>query len=513
MTVKSTWLITLAFGALFTASSIASAQPVPPVPPVAPVPPMLAPVPPMPPTPPIPPMAEIDAAMWKAMSALDNMPALAKMPNLPAMPKLAAGFAFDGSKFGFDEQSRSSEDLQRADEARQRADEAKQRAEEAKQREQERKDRVDESYQRGQEYLERAQWDRAVDSFQRIVESTTSTRIDAALYWKAYALDKLAHQADALATLGQLQKTYPQSRWLADARALELQVKQNSGQSPRPEAQSDEELKLLAIQGILHTDPEQGVPLLEKVLAGNNSPRLKERALFVLAQSNSARSREVLTSIAKGSASNPDVQRKAIQYLGVNGTTENRQVLADIYASSNDVDIKRQIIRSFMVSGDKARMFQLAQTEKSTELRQEAVRQLGVMGAREELTQMYAKETTPEIKRQIIQSLFVAGDATKMIDIANNEQNVEIRSYAIRQLGVMGRTKTGDALTTLYAKEKDTEIKRSIINGLFVQGNAEGIVALARKESDPQMKREMVSKLSLMKSKVALDYLMEILQK
>ena len=76
-----------------------------------------------------------------------------------------------------------------------------------------------------------------------------------------------------------------------------------------------------------------------------------------------------------------------------------------------------------------------------------------------------------------------------------------------------GSRKTGDALVGIYAKEKDADIKRSVINSLFIQNNAESLVAIARKESDPAMKREMVSKLSLMKSKVALDYLMEILNK
>ena len=53
-----------------------------------------------------------------------------------------------------------------------------------------------------------------------------------------------------------------------------------------------------------------------------------------------------------------------------------------------------------------------------------------------------------------------------------------------------------------------------MINALFVQNNAESLVAIARKETDPALKREMVSKLSLMtKSKVAMDYLMEILNK
>ena len=74
----------------------------------------------------------------------------------------------------------------------------------------------------------------------------------------------------------------------------------------------------MAMQALQNTDPEQAVPMLEKLLDGTASPRLKERALFVLAQSNSPRAREVLTNIAKGS-STPELQSRAIQYLGVHG--------------------------------------------------------------------------------------------------------------------------------------------------------------------------------------------------
>ena len=100
-----------------------------------------------------------------------------------------------------------------------------------------------------------------------------------------------------------------------------------------------------------------------------------------------------------------------------------------------------------------------------------------------------------------------------MTELANAEQNPELRRRAIQHLGTMGRSKTGDALNGLYAKEKDAEIKRIIINALFVQNNAESLVAIARKETDPAAKRELVSKLSVMKNKVATDYLLELLNK
>ena len=111
-------------------------------------------------------------------------------------------------------------------------------------------------------------------------------------------------------------------------------------------------------------------------------------------------------------------------------------------------------------------------------------------------------------------AVIFSGDATHLIDVANTEQNAELRRRAVQHLGTMSRTTTGEALIGIYAKEKDVDIKRSVVNALFVQNNAESLVAIARKETDPALKREMVSKLSLMtKSKVAMDYLMEILNK
>jgi HEAT repeat protein len=272
-------------------------------------------------------------------------------------------------------------------------------------------------------------------------------------------------------------------------------------------------LKLLAIQGLQHSDPEQAIPMLEKILQGPQSPRLKERALFVLAQSNSPRARQVLAGVAKG-AGNPDLQRRAIQYLGVNGTRENRELLAEIYAATSDVDVKRRILRAFMVAGDRARVLAAATGEKMPELREEAVRQLGVMGAHEELWQLYQKESTLEVKKQILQAMFVGGNATRLIELANAEPIPELRRTAIRNLGLINSRQTADALVGLYAKEKDPEIRKAVIQGLFVQNNAEQLVAIARKETDPEMRKEIVRRLSTMnRSKVAMDYLMEILNK
>ena len=49
----------------------------------------------------------------------------------------------------------------------------------------------------------------------------------------------------------------------------------------------------------MQLEPEKAVPVLEKLLAGNSSERIKERALFVLSQSDSPKAREILLRTAK----------------------------------------------------------------------------------------------------------------------------------------------------------------------------------------------------------------------
>ena len=109
-------------------------------------------------------------------------------------------------------------------------------------------------------------------------------------------------------------------------------MRQASGQAVSPASQDDEELKLMALRGIMQSDPEQALPVIEKMLTGTNSPKVKDRALFVLSQSHSARAREIIAGVAKGNA-NPDLQLRAIRYIGIMGGQENRQILADVYKS------------------------------------------------------------------------------------------------------------------------------------------------------------------------------------
>jgi HEAT repeat protein len=370
-------------------------------------------------------------------------------------------------------------------------------------------DRADDLYDRARDLIEQGKFDRALGDLDRLID-LKSNRTDAALYWKAYSLGKLGRKADALSAIADLQQKFKDSRWVKDAKALELEVRQSTGQPLSPESQNDEELKLMALRGLMNSDAERAMPIIEQMLAGPNSPKVKDRALFVLSQSNSSRARDIIGTVAKGG--NPDLQLRAIKYLGIMGGNDNRQILADVYRASTDSAVKRSIIRSFMVSGDRARLLGLAKGETAPELRGEAVQQLGVMGAHAELAELYTTETSVDVKKRILQAMFVGGNADKLIELAKTEKDPSLRRTAVRNLGLMGSSKTAEAIKAIYQSDATPEIRKEAINALFLQNNAKTLVELARAEKDPQMKKEIVSKLSIMHSKDATDYLLELLK-
>ena len=371
-------------------------------------------------------------------------------------------------------------------------------------------DQESDLFDRGTAALDQNQWDKALEIFQQVIEMH-GPHSDGALYWKAYALNKLGRREEALAAITALEKSLAVSPWKNDAKALEVEIRQSMGQTVPPESVTDEDLKLIAINGLMNSDPERAIPLLAKVLESNQPRKIKERALFVLSQSSSPKARALIASIAHGQ-SGRDLQLQALNDLAMFGGKESREELADIYAHSDDVELKRSILRDFMIAGEQDRILTAAKTEKNTELRREAIRQLGVMGAGEDLWQLYQNESSKDLKHEIIRALFVGGQTDRVLSLAQNEKDNGLRMEAIRSLGLMG-TKTADRLTALYQNEQALDIRKEILNAFFLQGNAKALVNIARNEKDPEMRKSAVERLSQMSSKDATDYMLEILNK
>src|SRR5215831_14008748 len=250
-------------------------------------------------------------------------------------------------------------------------------------------------YADGTKAINESRWSEAVGLFNRVAQ-LHGEHAEGALYWKAYAESKEGQSANALNTCAELRKAFPKSKWLDECGALEIEIRGKSGQPVSPQAEPDENLKLLALNALMQQDQAQAVPILQKILSGNQSDELKSRALFVLAQSHSPQADALITQIAQGQ-SGPALQIKAIRMMATQGKSAVGP-LASIYQHSNDAQVKRVILQSYLITGDSSKVLEAARQETNPELVKTAVHTLGAMGAGQDLLALYRASNNAQTK-------------------------------------------------------------------------------------------------------------------
>ncbi|WP_263382113.1 HEAT repeat domain-containing protein [Granulicella arctica] len=251
----------------------------------------------------------------------------------------------------------------------------------------------DPAYAAGTNAMNEHRWNDAVTSFDKVINAKGS-HTDAALYWKAYSLNKLGNKPLALATCYQLRSHYTSSPWNKDCRALGIDLRVDVGVDnvvvpaihPTTELRldmtrangSDEDLKMLALNSLLHQDPSRAIPVLRSILAGNQPMELKKHAIFVLAQSKSPEAEAVLHDAVTGKM-DPVLQRQAIEMMGVFEGKRANDTLAEVYRTTSDPQVKKSVISAFFISQDAPRLVELARNEKDLNLKRSIVSQLAIM--------------------------------------------------------------------------------------------------------------------------------------
>lgn len=392
--------------------------------------------------------------------------------------------------------------------------------------------REDQLYTQATDAMNAHSYQDAAAKFSQVAQMK-GRKADAALYWKAWNLNRAGNRTDAASAIAQLRSQYPKSSWLKDATQMEMEWKgaptsgipggveggvrdgvrgdREARRIGREEREvTDDDIKAQALFGLMNNDPQRGIPLCQDILKNpNQSSRLKERALFLLAQNDSPQANDIILGVAKGN-SGPDLQIRAIRNIGVSGDRYIPQ-LTQIYASTTDAKVKQAVLGAYMTSGAKEELLKAINTEKDPEMRRRAIRQLGPMGASKELEQLYGSTQSPDDQEAIIQSLAITGDIGLLSRIAKTGANVDVRKRAIRSLGITG-DKALPLLLDIYNTDKDPEIRKTVLDSLFVAGACKEMVDLARKEGDPSVRKRIVDKLSLMDCKESRDYMMELLK-
>jgi hypothetical protein len=257
---------------------------------------------------------------------------------------------------------------------------------------------ADTAYSAGATALDEKRWRDAVGDFDQVIKANAA-KADAALYWKAYALNKLNSVDLADATCRQLRTQFPASRWNRDCSTLRLTQQPGEiqiaippinipsfdidlgnpwgGASKDPNA----DIKILALSSLMHRDPAQAIPLLRGILTGDQPVSVKKHALFVLTQSKAPEADALMRDLIAGKMG-VELQRQAIQSSGIYRGRRSDDALVEAYRATADEQVKRAVISSLYLAGDDERLVELARAEKNLELKRRIVAQLAIMSGK-----------------------------------------------------------------------------------------------------------------------------------
>jgi hypothetical protein len=144
---------------------------------------------------------------------------------------------------------------------------------------------------------------------------------DGALYWKAYAEDKLGQFKPAEDSCAELRGGYPKSRWIDDCDALVVEIRAKTGKPVQIAPGQSDEVKLLALNAMMRQDEPRALKEIEAILSGDSSESLKKEAQFILGQhySNATYAQIVRISYVEGDVR---IQRGAANEKADNGSWE-----------------------------------------------------------------------------------------------------------------------------------------------------------------------------------------------
>jgi HEAT repeat protein len=164
-------------------------------------------------------------------------------------------------------------------------------------------------------------------------------------------------------------------------------------------------------------------------------------------------------------------------------------LLKKVLQSQHSAKTKKRALFVLSQLGSDAALDALIDTAKSSpdpELRAEAIRMLGISGeprAIERLREIYAGSKDAQERRRIIEAWLIAGRKDLVLASARNEADPAVRRKAIETLGALG---AGGELKQLFDATEDSENRRAIVQALGVAGNSDAIAAIAGNAKLPE---------------------------
>ena len=268
---------------------------------------------------------------------------------------------------------------------------------------------------------------------------------------------------------------------------------------------ANEELKIAAVEALMSAPEERALPIVQKVLAGDHSDDVKERALFILSQMDSPEAQEILLETARTSSG--DLQQESIRMVGIGGDVDALAELKEVYRVG-DVGVKESVLEAYMIADDVNAVYEVAVIATDEEEFENAVEILGAMGATEELRKLRETVGNSEI---LVEAYAIAGDYESLRAMALDPSDPEIQEEAIQGLGIVGGPDVNATLLEIYRGTDSEDVREAALEGMLIADYDEGVVVLFRESQDAEEKRDLLEMLVFMDSDAAMQIIDETL--
>ncbi len=406
-------------------------------------------------------------------------------------------------------------------------------------------DPADSLYRAAREAMTRGNHRNAAELFARLVERHMNSSYAAdALYWQAFNLYRVGGERNldrALRALERQREAYEGASTIRNGEAMQLATRIR-GQLARlgdPDAAAaiaegaqdpcdtpEQEMRMAALNALLHMDAEQAVPILEGVLERRDacSAELRRKATFLLSQHETPETVDILLDVAEN---DPDleVQQQAVFWLSEVDDERAVEALEGVLRRAADEELAKRAAFA-LAQHESARaaaaMRQAAENEQfSVELRKQVIFWLGQAeeGMRENvefLQNLFGRLQNQELKERVLFAVAesdVRDAAGWLMDVALDEQqDMEIRKRALFWAGESGAPI--EQLVQLYDRMQDREVKERL---LFVYSQRDESAALdklidvARNEPDTELRKKAIFWLGQSDDPRAAEALMEII--
>jgi len=260
-----------------------------------------------------------------------------------------------------------------------------------------------------------------------------------------------------------------------------------------------EELKLAALEALMAAPPERALPIVAKVLAGNNSDEVKEGALFILSQIDLPEAQALLLDTARQGSG--EISLEAIRMLGIAGDPDVLAGLVDLY-NTGDEDMREAVLEAYLIADDAQSIYQIALNTDNEDDYQEAVEMLAAMDARDQLREL---RNARGISASLIEAYAISDDFESLRELSLDASDPELQAQAIEALGIVGGGEVNETLVQIYKNSESPDIREAALDGLLIADHDQGILELYRASDDPAEKRELLEYLVWMESEEVWD--------